>query len=706
MELASDYSGDTSSELPSSESEYLSSIAEQQDEALAAARLLQQMGGGSELRTSQKQTGSIASSVIPTHSLGFSFVNEPDLTYYCGLCQLYINLTCMKDHKAFHWALTTLQYSDSRMPKDVVELATRRRFLIKLMVQQQKAGEESRRLEFINRIDEAYELLKQDLEDTFEQYRKVNEKVSCAVSGRGLPCSLDAVKAIGVCGSTNARWKSDNEDAAVFQDHFGNDAHKAFLAIYDGHNGRYAAAMAANELHHILLNRMSEFDPAAKCVCAFNMLEQNDVPHYLGKPWPTLNDPVASGIVHRESVNDIHQVLYHCKDASTTDSTSAAQLTKAEPIAPEDDAHLKVAESGAYGRRMLQAVRDAYQQTDQILSFGQDEKSRVRWSGASALTLVLADDSKNARAAASAAAAADVISHQATDEADVIARIYLGNAGNVQAVLVQDDGLQVVSKKHTGLNRKERTRVEAAGGFFSDSDRELRVNGVLSSTRGLGNHGDPRLKRCISCEPHVGQVKVTSRTQFMILASNGVWEVFTPQEATDILLQMLPANRIPTPGDVSPSILKLLQSRIGQAKPRNSDATSLSGANRSESPTAASSDPSKSKRSAHGSRGGVKWQQGSQPFESGAAPQGAASATSRAARSEPADDCRPMATPGKHEADANPVELKDTALNFPAEYDHRELAKDMAERLCQAALLAGSKDNVTVMVVLFPAIRV
>ena len=32
----------------------------------------------------------------------------------------------------------------------------------------------------------------------------------------------------------------------------------------------------------------------------------------------------------------------------------------------------------------------------------------------------------------------------------------------------------------------------------------------------------------------------------------------------------------------------------------------------------------------------------------------------------------------------------------------RQYAKGMAERLCQAALLAGAKDNITVMIVLFP----
>ena len=38
---------------------------------------------------------------------------------------------------------------------------------------------------------------------------------------------------------------------------------------------------------------------------------------------------------------------------------------------------------------MKAAFRRAYKLTDQVLEFGGDEKSRVRWSGCSALTVVV-----------------------------------------------------------------------------------------------------------------------------------------------------------------------------------------------------------------------------------------------------------------------------------------------------------------------------
>ena len=64
------------------------------------------------------------------------------------------------------------------------------------------------------------------------------------------------------------------------------------------------------------------------------------------------------------------------------------------------------------------------------------------------------------------------------------------------------------------------------------------MNGVCLTTRGLGNHGDPTMKSLISWEPHTTTVPVDQYAQLLILATNGVWQVFSPQEAAELLLQV------------------------------------------------------------------------------------------------------------------------------------------------------------------------
>ena len=58
------------------------------------------------------------------------------------------------------------------------------------------------------------------------------------------------------------------------------------------------------------------------------------------------------------------------------------------------------------------------------------------------------------------------------------------------------------------------------------------------TTRGLGNHGDKKLKKCILVEPYTTCVPIDQYAQFLILATHGVWEVFTKQEAASLLLRV------------------------------------------------------------------------------------------------------------------------------------------------------------------------
>lgn len=71
-----------------------------------------------------------------------------------------------------------------------------------------------------------------------------------------------------------------------------------------------------------------------------------------------------------------------------------------------------------------------------------------------------------------------------------------------------------------------------------NSGKEKRVSGVLLTTRGLGNHGDPQLKNLVTWEPYCHTVAIDQYCQMLILATPGVWQVFSPEEATELLLQV------------------------------------------------------------------------------------------------------------------------------------------------------------------------
>ena len=73
---------------------------------------------------------------------------------------------------------------------------------------------------------------------------------------------------------------------------------------------------------------------------------------------------------------------------------------------------------------------------------------------------------------------------------------------------------------------------------MSTSEVDCRVNGVLATTRGLGNHGDPELKKCVLVEPHTCSMQIDQYAQFVVMATSGVWEILSDQEVANLLMKV------------------------------------------------------------------------------------------------------------------------------------------------------------------------
>lgn len=158
------------------------------------------------------------------------------------------------------------------------------------------------------------------------------------------------------------------------------------------------------------------------------------------------------------------------------------------------------------------AFNDAFAEMDKVLLYGIEEQSRNRWSGCSALTCLLRGNN-----------------------------LYVANAGNIRAVLCRGDGsIDRLSNNHSPRDKKERRRVLRAKGDICKSDKTALVNGVVQSTRGLGNHGDANLKSSVIRVPVVNCLTLEESDQFLILATNGVWEVFSEEEVILLLEDIIP----------------------------------------------------------------------------------------------------------------------------------------------------------------------
>ncbi|KAJ8492457.1 hypothetical protein OPV22_014178 [Ensete ventricosum] len=114
-------------------------------------------------------------------------------------------------------------------------------------------------------------------------------------------------------------------------------------------------------------------------------------------------------------------------------------------------------------------------------------------------------------------------------------RIVVGNCGDSRAVLSRGGVAVPLSFDHKADRPDEMERVEAAGGRVINWDG-YRVLGVLATSRSIG---DCYLKPFVISEPDVTVTERTEKDEFLILASDGLWDVVSNEAACKIARQCL-----------------------------------------------------------------------------------------------------------------------------------------------------------------------
>ncbi|KAG7965491.1 hypothetical protein I3843_08G004600 [Carya illinoinensis] len=146
------------------------------------------------------------------------------------------------------------------------------------------------------------------------------------------------------------------------------------------------------------------------------------------------------------------------------------------------------------------AIADAYNHTDSELL--KSENSQNRDAGSTASTAILVGD-----------------------------RLLVANVGDSRAVICRGGNAIAVSRDHKPDQTDERQRIEDAGGFVMWAGT-WRVGGVLAVSRAFG---DRLLKRYVVADPEIQEEKIDSSLEFLILASDGLWDVVSNEEAVELV---------------------------------------------------------------------------------------------------------------------------------------------------------------------------
>ncbi|XP_058180937.1 probable protein phosphatase 2C 27 [Rhododendron vialii] len=120
--------------------------------------------------------------------------------------------------------------------------------------------------------------------------------------------------------------------------------------------------------------------------------------------------------------------------------------------------------------------------------------------------------------------------------------LLVANAGDCRAVLSRRGMVIEMSKDHRPCCDNERMRIESLGGFIDDGY----LNGQLGVTRALGDWHMNGLKETttgmggpLSAEPELKLLTLTKEDEFLIIGSDGMWDVFRSQNAVDFARRKL-----------------------------------------------------------------------------------------------------------------------------------------------------------------------
>ncbi|XP_008285442.1 integrin-linked kinase-associated serine/threonine phosphatase 2C-like isoform X2 [Stegastes partitus] len=139
--------------------------------------------------------------------------------------------------------------------------------------------------------------------------------------------------------------------------------------------------------------------------------------------------------------------------------------------------------------------------------------------------------------------------------------VYVANLGDSRAVLCRmeaaaADGQRkpvtlALSKEHNPTIYEERMRIQRAGGTVRDG----RVLGVLEVSRSIG---DGQYKRCgVISTPDLRRCQLTANDRFIILACDGLFKVFSADEAVKFVLSVLQGGSVEQHPELTEEELKL-----------------------------------------------------------------------------------------------------------------------------------------------------
>nr|XP_020759556.1 protein phosphatase 2C-like domain-containing protein 1 isoform X1 [Odocoileus virginianus texanus]XP_020759559.1 protein phosphatase 2C-like domain-containing protein 1 isoform X1 [Odocoileus virginianus texanus] len=581
------------------------------------------------------------------------------ITFPCSVCKREVGLPGVFLHKKRHVALSTLglQWTGGRRP-GLSAIVDQRQSVITKLLSSFAFNEKT-----LQSINNAFELL---WKRQVPAYYRIMENI-CESSIHPQKISHLLIKGAAICNDRNSTWRVDMNDKFIVVNNFGSKPNVCFFGLFDGHHGASAADLTSTELPVLLLHQLSRLDPSYQMT------------------------PEEQTVI--SSFNTVFREDYRAIE----DSFSSKKKRTKGMKSVYENTH--------------KAFAKAFWRMDRLLRLGRREVSRVRWSGCSAVTCMLESNAESPEARKSWGGISDLgaladrrlfsgmptITTGVLHVANAVKSRCLGlpglsvlspqhrSEGNVQAVLCRNGKGFCLTKEHSTRNPDERRRVLRQGAAISANAPHGLLQGRRPTTRGLGFHGDLKLKKSIIPAPQTISVPIDDLCQFLILGTDGLWDVLDTEEVTALTMSAFQAHRDtrgPAAGnEPSPPRGSLLRP-VGERTTSKSE-PNIHTVFQCKSAECVSTVNSEENLS-------VSKHPICDPESSGLFPP---KMTTRDACSEEGAD-------GLTSVEREPRDSRENQTGLGSPHFYEGAAASISHELVNAALAAGSRDNITVMVIL------
>ncbi|KAD2803953.1 hypothetical protein E3N88_37330 [Mikania micrantha] len=114
--------------------------------------------------------------------------------------------------------------------------------------------------------------------------------------------------------------------------------------------------------------------------------------------------------------------------------------------------------------------------------------------------------------------------------------VFVSNLGDCRAVLSRKGKAEPLTKEHKASHVDEHKRIQDKGGYVELHRGTWRVHGVLAVSRSIG---DAHLKDWVVGEPETEILRLTDDLEYLVLASDGLWDEVGNQEAIDVVIRCM-----------------------------------------------------------------------------------------------------------------------------------------------------------------------